>query len=339
MKEKKVYCGYVYRITNIKNGKVYIGKTTEKIVRRFKRHYYDSKKKDMKINRAIRKYGIENFLIQELHEVSGYDIQEIDKELSRLEVLEIKNHNSLKFGYNSTIGGDGTVGRKMNNKNKKKMFRGRDLYLKEHSNKSVDCYDEDGSFIKTFISISEASRETGYSRSSITKCCKEKEIYKVGLIFTFEKKQKGIELEEYKIGKHHSNKRVAMYDLDGFFVKEYESVISASKENDINNVVVIKNCKGVFKKAGKNIFRYVDERGFSEKIEGVNINKFRNRSPIACYKKDGTFIKNFPTIKSASEELGINSSIISMVCSGKNKSAYGYKFRYLNDEEKEKLNE
>ena len=340
MKEKKVYYGYIYRITNIKNGKVYVGKTTEKIYRRFKRHYYDSKRSDFKMSRAIKKYGIESFVIQQLHEVCCESHEELDKKLNELEISEIENNESYKKGYNSTIGGDGCVG-KINTKiRQKKMLKGLELYLKDNINIKVDCYDSNGCYIKTYKSILESSRETKIARSTIKNCCDKKEIYNKSFIFTYEKVEKKIDINDFKIGIHHSNKPVAMYDEFGNFEKSYKSLVDASKENGINHIVIIKNCKGEFKRASNKQFRYIEDgKEIEKKVEVFNKNKFKNVSPIACYDYHGNFLKNYKTIKDASKELKISSPIISMVCSGRYKSAKGYKFRYLNESEREKLNE
>ena len=50
---------WVYKITNIQNGKVYIGQTIRPVQDRFHRHITDSLsgKLDTKFARAIRKYG------------------------------------------------------------------------------------------------------------------------------------------------------------------------------------------------------------------------------------------------------------------------------------------
>jgi len=53
----------IYKITNIINGKIYVGKTTRSLKDRWNRHIYDalSNRLDTHFSRAIRKYGPENF--------------------------------------------------------------------------------------------------------------------------------------------------------------------------------------------------------------------------------------------------------------------------------------
>ena len=92
--------GYIYKITNTINNKVNIGKTIFSIEERWKRHQNNYKKLSTKFYNAIKKYGIENFSIEELEECSN-DL------LNEREQFWIKSYNSYEKGYNSTRGGDG----------------------------------------------------------------------------------------------------------------------------------------------------------------------------------------------------------------------------------------
>ena len=92
---------YIYKITNIINGKSYIGKTNYSIEKRFKEHCKDSQvqsKNKRPLYMAMRKYGVNNFKIELLEETDNPDEREI---------FWIKKINTFKYGYNATIGGDG----------------------------------------------------------------------------------------------------------------------------------------------------------------------------------------------------------------------------------------
>ena len=97
--------GYIYKITNQINQKIYIGKTVNSIIERWKEHLHDYKKQQYEkrpLYSAMNKYGIENFIIEEIEEV---DV----KELSIREIYWIEYYNSYKNGYNATLGGDGKI--------------------------------------------------------------------------------------------------------------------------------------------------------------------------------------------------------------------------------------
>ena len=59
---------WIYKITNIQNNKCYIGQTIRPIEQRFHRHINDAMNNILNTHfaRAIRKYGKENFIIEEI---------------------------------------------------------------------------------------------------------------------------------------------------------------------------------------------------------------------------------------------------------------------------------
>jgi len=88
---------YIYKITNIITEDTYIGKTKKPIEVRFQKHVYNSKNGKTHLYKAFRKYGVNNFIIETLEEVS---IENID-ERERFYI------NNLSPTYNMTKGGDG----------------------------------------------------------------------------------------------------------------------------------------------------------------------------------------------------------------------------------------
>lgn len=93
--------GFIYKITNNLNNKVYIGQTIQKPIERFYQHC--AKKCDkyilnMVIHKAIFKYGKDNFTFEVIEEVPK-------QQLNEREEYWIKYYNSYTDGYNSTKGG------------------------------------------------------------------------------------------------------------------------------------------------------------------------------------------------------------------------------------------
>ena len=94
---------YIYKITNLINNKVYIGKTLKTPEERWKEHIKDSQKADCfnrPLYKAFNKYGIENFILETIEECTADEINQ--KEIDWIEL-----YGSFKYGYNATLGGDG----------------------------------------------------------------------------------------------------------------------------------------------------------------------------------------------------------------------------------------
>lgn len=94
--------GYIYKITNIINNKIYIGQTTKTITERFQKHIntmmYGTK---TYLYNAMRKYGTSNFIIEKIEEIPN-------EKLDEREQYWIKYYNSYdpNQGYNMTLGGN-----------------------------------------------------------------------------------------------------------------------------------------------------------------------------------------------------------------------------------------
>lgn len=62
----------IYKITNSINGKVYIGLTTVTLEARWRGHIRDSRVCDRHLYRSMRKYGLENFIIEEIDNTDDF---------------------------------------------------------------------------------------------------------------------------------------------------------------------------------------------------------------------------------------------------------------------------
>lgn len=96
----------IYKITNLINNKIYIGKTKRDLNTRWLEHCRDAKnyqENNNPLHAAIKKYGKENFI----YEILEDNISE--QELNEREKYYIKYYNSKShdLGYNVTDGGDG----------------------------------------------------------------------------------------------------------------------------------------------------------------------------------------------------------------------------------------
>ena len=185
----------IYKITNTLNNKSYIGQTSKSILERWKQHIYDSKKDKHIQNRSlyfdINKYGPDIFSIIEIEKC-------LDEDAYNREIYWINYYNTFKDGYNNTYGGEGKhyinynevyqlysihknctkVAELLNisvdsvynilNKYNIKIKSSSDIN-KDTYNKPINMYDLNGNFLRSFYSISDASkfidRNFGYSKS------------------------------------------------------------------------------------------------------------------------------------------------------------------------------
>lgn len=95
--------GYVYKICNDINDKVYVGKTLINVDKRFQEHLRDAmkdKNKNRPLYSAIKKYGKQHFHVELIEECD-------DSVISDRERFWVKKLGCFHNGYNATRGGDG----------------------------------------------------------------------------------------------------------------------------------------------------------------------------------------------------------------------------------------
>ena len=102
--------GYIYKITNDKNNKMYIGKTKHiNPEDRWREHLRDYKKEQYEhrpLYRAMNKYGIEHFHFEVIEETKTEE-ESCEREQYWINKLHTYIHSENCNGYNATLGGDG----------------------------------------------------------------------------------------------------------------------------------------------------------------------------------------------------------------------------------------
>ena len=108
------YCVYMHIFPN---NKKYIGITSLKP----KYRWSDGKgyKKQKLMYRAILKYGWENIK----HEILYTNLSETEAKKKEIELIEKYKSNDENYGYNQTLGGDGTLGLKLSQERKEKLSK------------------------------------------------------------------------------------------------------------------------------------------------------------------------------------------------------------------------
>lgn len=120
--------GYIYKIINQINGKVYIGQTSKTIKERFEGH----KKKALEhpnryLYDAMNHYGFDSFTIEQIEECP-------DECLDEKEIFWIAQYDSTNpnIGYNLTIGGGGGNTWKLNSHKLETGEKIRESHLKDN---------------------------------------------------------------------------------------------------------------------------------------------------------------------------------------------------------------
>lgn len=101
--ENEEIYGVIYKITNLITRKIYIGQTTKSIEHRWRGHikWLKSGKRMQYIHKSMKKYGIENFKIEQIDEAYSLD------ELNQKEYDWINKENCIApNGYNLVAGGN-----------------------------------------------------------------------------------------------------------------------------------------------------------------------------------------------------------------------------------------
>ena len=153
-------CG-IYMIKNSINGKVYIGQSAD-IKKRWIKHktaLNSNKHVNRHLQGAWNKYGANAF--------DFYIVEEcLESELNSKEKYYIKFYDSYKTGYNLNLGGDGICGFKHTKDQILKMRRIQSPLV-------VLQFDFDFNLIGRYEGgISHASKELGFSKDCIERCCK-----------------------------------------------------------------------------------------------------------------------------------------------------------------------
>lgn len=125
--------GIIYEFRNTINNKYYVGQTM------YPQHrYLDHKraKGDNIFDRAIRKYGFDNFEYKVVNEYEASDVYELKDILNDAEIRQIELRDSYNNGYNMTIGGGGSAGYTASEETKQKQRDAKKDFVPWHKGKT-----------------------------------------------------------------------------------------------------------------------------------------------------------------------------------------------------------
>lgn len=168
----------IYKITNTKNNKIYIGQTKQSLNKRFRDHIshaFNSKRPNdlnCKLYIAMREEGINHFIIEELESIENTTRYFADKkEIDWISKLDTTNP---EIGYNVDKGGH-VISEKCRKARISQLLgsklEGKQLETVRENGmkmaKSVCQYDKQMNLIAEYPSIIEASRKSGCDRRTI----------------------------------------------------------------------------------------------------------------------------------------------------------------------------
>ena len=246
----------IYKITNQKNGMVYIGSSTE-VERRWRQHKEASiNEKDHHYNYplmiAFREFGIANFTFEIIDTLPDYQA------MIKAEHDWIIKENCVKpNGYNQTDKTDSpmldpTIAKKMSDTKRKKY------------GKRVCEIDSTKNIINIWDSLAEAGEDTGLDRFKISNVCNGIRLTTGNRIFRFLDDENKIIEPKVKVNQVQSNRitktsrRVGAYDKDNNLIQEFDSLQLAAQFCGGNSSTISAVCRGKRNSHKNYIWRYLD---------------------------------------------------------------------------------
>jgi hypothetical protein len=219
MKDKEQIQGIIYKVINTETNETYIGATTKSIDERKIDHIQKSNNdKGYKFHNAISTYGANSFQWIQIDTASD------NNELASKEIKYISEHDALENGYNSDKGGgfkktvyqydlDGTPINSFKdltsaavavNATKKGISKAcwnvnhtlkgylwsydyKEKFIPDSDNrkKEVLQYNLNGNLLAQYISVAEASRKSGLSKTCIARCCRQERENSGGFLWKY----------------------------------------------------------------------------------------------------------------------------------------------------------
>ena len=251
---KEVY-GIIYKITNTINNKCYIGQTRSKrgfrgryyhsgegIVRVYKFHMYQKRvgeSYNAHLLRSIEKYGFDAFKVDEV-----LDTAMNQEELNEKEIHYIEVFNSYNDGFNKTLGGETGCG--------VAQPKGKD----NPTSVAVCQLTLDGKLVKIWDSLADIRRDSEFNVPNIELTCQGVNSHSYGYLWVFKKDYDPN--KEYKWKPSKMYRAVVLLDDDNNLIKEFVSVVQASRDMHVDRKTVRDACKRVWEHQKYN-FRYKDE--------------------------------------------------------------------------------
>lgn len=266
----------IYKVTNKINGKIYIGKTYN-FEKRKREHLYDINN-NLPFHRALKKYGIENF-VWEIVDTANSDDEAREKESQWIKELNSCIHSPDSNGYNITIGGEGGV---------------------SWNSRLVLQFSMEGEFVDEYLSCACADYECGLYSGAVQRACQD-----LGSSCGYQWRYKD-DVNSDSIPPYHreSSRKLEVVQADkyGSFIKEFISVTQASKELSLSRSNISSCLTGRSKTCGGFQWKYAEEfyKDGCGKIEGYDI-----KNEIVQLTKEYKFVSIHYNCRRAARAIGL----------------------------------
>lgn len=329
--------GIIYKYTS-PSRKVYIGQTISEKTRRNTFLNIKCLYAGGKIDKARQKYGPENFKYEILDTITDLDKKQLLKQLNKLETYYISKYDSFRNGYNSTPGGQFIY--VYTNGDKEKISKSK--------SKPVIQYDLYGNYVKIWDSSMQASKELNINAQCIRNCCNEIQAHANIYQWRWYIEDFSLKIDslpEDKIDSilkskdsHNSTngrtfKKVIQYDLNGDFIRIFNSLTEAAKSVGISSTTCISQCCKNLGASYGYIWRFYSNN-FDKHIE-PNLSQHSlivaNKKNFKIYQYDlnNNLINTWNTYKEITDSLGICRTGIYQCCTGKLKTYKNYIWSYV----------
>lgn len=218
----------VYTITNTINGKIYVGSALLTFNKRKNQHYSDlslNKHSNPHLQRAYNKYGKDNFVF-EILEYYNVDIA-VDMENYWVNILNTRDQN---IGYNILSPTNGRLGMKHSDESKQKMSISQAGEKHRLYGKTLSA--------EIKAKISESHKGLKHSEESKKKMSLSRKGTNIGKNNPFYGKKHTKEtllLISSKIDYTLRYKKILQFNMNGDFIKEFDSLKDAKKELNITS--------------------------------------------------------------------------------------------------------
>ena len=131
----------------------------------------------------------------------------------------------------------------------------------------------------------------------------------------------------------NTKRAVNQYDLDGNYIRTFDSVYKAEKACGKYNRTIYHCLRGDTKSALGYLWRYEEDCPAGGKIDPI-YRKPRRGKAVVKYSTAGKYISKYDTIKDAVQEMSLSSAYmtayrhIKACCERKEQYAYGFIWRY-----------